>query len=109
MEFNVASLLKEITGASRVYEIDDDIVVDGARPMWRARYGWIGRPKACSCAPTYGRDAVSQPVSETDQLRGGDQDRRGVHPDVDVNSGARITRRRAKRTRTVSASAISST
>jgi uncharacterized protein len=31
MQFNVAALLKEPTGATREYEIDDDLRVDGAR------------------------------------------------------------------------------
>ncbi len=31
MEYNVSSLLKEHTGATREYDVDDDIVVDAAR------------------------------------------------------------------------------
>jgi uncharacterized protein len=31
MQFNVSSLLKEATGATREYEIDDDLVVEGER------------------------------------------------------------------------------
>ena len=30
MEFNVSSLLKEHTGATRAYDIDDDLAIDGA-------------------------------------------------------------------------------
>ena len=31
MEYNVSSLLKEHTGASREYDIDDDVLIDGQR------------------------------------------------------------------------------
>lgn len=31
MQFNVASLLKEHTGASRVFAVDDDLLIDGER------------------------------------------------------------------------------
>ena len=53
MQFNVASLLQEPTGATREYDIDDDITIDGAT---RQRHGTRAvRPHAARRTGARGR------------------------------------------------------
>ncbi|HEY7801235.1 MAG TPA: DUF177 domain-containing protein [Dehalococcoidia bacterium] len=93
MEYNVSSLLKEHTGATREYDVNDDIIVDGARRhvtgavrMDRTPEGIFVRahlsgemPDECSrCLKR-----ISYPIVlniEEEYI-----------PFVDINSGARIT------------------
>ncbi len=92
MQFNVASLLQEHTGAMREYDIDDDIVIDGERQHLAGHIRFDRTPRGvfartelagvmhADCSRCL--DPTTTPVEMTIEEE--------YIPAVDINSGARI-------------------
>lgn len=93
MEYNVSSLLKQHTGATREYEVDDDLIVDGATRrvrghvrmdrtpdgvFVRARIAGEMQDECSRCLQSVAYPIVLEIEEE-------------YIPTVDVNTGARIT------------------
>ena len=93
MQFHVASMLKEHTGAMREYVIDDDVLIDGERRRVRGRARLDRTPEGILVRATMQGDEpaqcsrclkdVRQPVTiafEEEYI-----------PTIDVDSGAKVT------------------
>ena len=92
MQFNVSSLLKEPTGASREYEIDDDVPIDGKprRLRGRARFDRTTGGILVRASLTGTMDDVCsrclRPITTPITIEFGEE----YIPTVDVTTGARV-------------------